>query len=89
MQIIITLLIFIACINASILHVLSKYNALNWYELHRKLWMPERCEFCICFWLSVLQMACLLIWANAGPASDLVLICFAAPSLSLFIYNRR
>lgn len=28
-----------------------KWGWIEWYEVHRKLWMPLRCEFCLSFWL--------------------------------------
>lgn len=38
-----------------ILILLNKWSVLNWYDMHRKRWMPRRCEFCLGFWLCVMM----------------------------------
>jgi hypothetical protein len=38
--------------------LLNKWGTLNWYDMHKKRWMPRRCEFCLGFWLCVIE-ACI------------------------------
>ena len=38
-------------ISATLILVLRKYNFLDFYELNKKKWMPNRCEFCLSFWI--------------------------------------
>lgn len=38
-----------------ILILLNKWDILNWYDMYRKKWMPRRCEFCLGFWLCVIN----------------------------------
>ena len=40
-------------ISATLILVLRKYNFLDFYELNKKKWMPNRCEFCLSFWICV------------------------------------
>jgi hypothetical protein len=39
----------------------NKWEILDYYEMIRKKWMPERCEFCLSFWLSALLFV-VFIW---------------------------
>lgn len=40
---------FIACAN--------KWGWLDLYDMYRKKWMPERCEFCLGFWVCCILFA--------------------------------
>ena len=49
---IITTGVFQGLFAAGIILILRKWNFLDWYEQNKKRWMPNRCEFCLSFWIS-------------------------------------
>lgn len=46
-----------ASLAAMAILVLQKYKIGDWYDLHRRSWMPDRCELCLAFWICVLTFA--------------------------------
>jgi hypothetical protein len=48
-------ILFFALYNAGLYLVATKVGLIEFYDYHRKRWMPERCEFCLFFWMSVLE----------------------------------
>lgn len=54
--IIITLSFIIGKVFTFILMLLRKWRVLDWYEMHKKRWMPKRCEFCLLFWMGMIAM---------------------------------
>lgn len=50
----------IALWNTTLLVCLKKWKALEWYQVRRRLWMPEgNCYLCLSFWISVVQIGCM------------------------------
>lgn len=44
---------------AFLITLAKKWGLLMFYDIHRFKWMPERCEWCLGFWISVL---CFIIY---------------------------
>jgi hypothetical protein len=60
--------------------ILNKIGVLDWYEIHKKKYMPERCDFCLGFWFSVFICFIYAIafgWHTVGQ-SDINYAVFAA-----------
>lgn len=66
--IITTLAILTGCISATLLTCFKKWRWLEYYEVYRRPWMPEPCEFCFGFWLSALMAFAYAGFAGYWPA---------------------
>ncbi len=72
--------------SASACVIAKKWKLLDWYELNRKSWMGDVCIFCICFWLSCLQLGILFFFGY--PFDWLYLFApFASAVLGRMIYG--
>ncbi len=77
--------ILIGAINASIFHIFNKYELFEMYEIYRRRWMPKRCEFCLAFWIGVIEISLMqLVYFDLW----LYLAAFAGASLTLTFYRR-
>lgn len=47
---------FFALFNTGIFFVADKHGLIEKYEVHRRPWMPKKCEFCAFFWASALEL---------------------------------
>lgn len=55
--------LYFAALAAFSLRLLGKWGVINWYEIHRRRWMPRDCTLCFGWWFGIL--ACLifgLLW---------------------------
>lgn len=44
-------------LSSFVLLLAAKWGLLEKYDIYRAKWMPQRCEFCTSFWLSVCMMS--------------------------------
>lgn len=44
-------LIFVSAIITSLFCVAERTGVIEFYEIHRRKWMPKKCEFCLFFWM--------------------------------------
>lgn len=47
-------------LNTGLFIIADKWGVIRYYELHRQKWMPDKCEFCLFFWMALTE---LLIWS--------------------------
>ncbi len=45
--------VLFGCASSFVLLTLANVGLLEWYDINKKRWMPQRCEFCAGFWSSV------------------------------------
>lgn len=48
-------LIVLALANNSILMSFYKWRLMERYDLHKRRWMPEWCDFCFFFWAGMIE----------------------------------
>lgn len=64
----------------------QKWGVLEYYESHKKTWMPKRCDFCIGFWISFFLTIIVLfqdVFLYGGY--QLLIIPFLCASLNRFL----
>jgi hypothetical protein len=47
--------LFFSLINVAFHILANKWGVVNWYQLNRRRWMPDRCNFCFFFWLALIE----------------------------------
>lgn len=52
---ILALTIITSLLTSSVMLIAHKYRVFDYYRAKRKLWMPELCFFCVCFWISLVN----------------------------------
>lgn len=67
------LVVFAALFNTGVIIVLDKWGVADYYTAKRKKWMPDRCEFCFCFWLSMVELV--VFYFKTNPVFDLWSFC--------------
>jgi len=80
-------LFFVSLLSVAI-HILAiKWGLVDWYNYNRQRWMPAACNFCLYFWLGLMQLAVLnfttylgLVWP---PTAIFYALCTAVLSLVL------
>lgn len=50
-------LVALALFNTGLLILASKWGISEYYQLHRRRWMPEYCEFCTFFWMAAVEVS--------------------------------
>ena len=41
--------------NCALIECFRKWKIIEKYDFNRKIWMPEFCEFCIFFWIGLIE----------------------------------
>ena len=70
---------------SAVLICLGKWGVLDWYQVKRKIWMPDAgCFFCLGFWLSS------LVWLQegAGFKAFFIALC-SAPFINIIVNYAR
>lgn len=82
-------LLIVAGFNAGLLIVSEKYGWTAKYEYYRPPWLPQRCEFCACFWSAVGVASFALVYMP-GVFNWLYLypLCFPVAAYSITIYKQ-
>lgn len=78
-----TAYILISASTATILFALYKWGVMDYYEVYRPQWMPERCEPCFSLWIGTLLsgVAILVVGVN------ILVTILAIPPLAIFFYR--
>lgn len=63
------IIVVISLFNSGLVLLSQKWRITDYYIANRKRWMPVQCDFCACFWLSVIQM--MVIYFKLCPVFDL------------------
>lgn len=82
------IIIIISLFNTTLLLCLKKWGVIDWYTIHRKLWMPKaECYLCLGYWFSLIEI---LFWPDLTYEYLVVPFCSAALINYLVIhdYNR-
>ena len=74
---ILEIILMVAALSATVLICFKKWGWLEYYELYRYSWMPEKCEFCFGFWLAMLMCLALLLF-SWNPLYLLIPFCSAS-----------
>jgi len=45
----------VSMLNPGLFLIAIKFGIIEWYEIYKKRWMPKKCEFCLFFWMTVLE----------------------------------
>lgn len=59
----ILLAVFFSFLNSGVFLLLDKWGILDYYEMHRRDWMPV-CTFCFFFWLGLIELNGHLIYLS-------------------------
>lgn len=51
---------FLACMNTGLYLVAVKFRIIDFYNAHRKHWMPS-CTFCLFFWMAFIEVTLMII----------------------------
>ena len=70
------IVLFFALLNVGLFLIAEKHGAVKFYELHRRKWMPNKCEFCVFFWMSLIE---LFVTALTNHSADMLTFMFALP----------
>lgn len=73
------LTLIFGAISATLMNCFDKWRWLEYYEVYRRGWMPKRCDFCLGFWLSLLQA---LVYSLLTVHWIAFLAAFAAASIT-------
>jgi hypothetical protein len=74
------IMILFSAFITSLYYVAMKYGIIDWYELNRLDWMPEKCEFCLFFWLN------LILWTFADQHYEFLQIQIFNPDLDKILF---
>ena len=67
-----TVVIF-ALLNTGLVLVAEKWKILEWYELHKKPWMPY-CLFCLFFWMALIELTIAYFYQSAFDLWSFIMI---------------
>jgi hypothetical protein len=82
------LLFKVSCAEVFFLILMIKWGIVKYYQLYRLSWMPQRCNFCMFFWLSIIYIITQAIIEKHAVKIDLLMgfdvICLCIMSLVIF-----